>query len=324
MALAPPLLPLCFTRSVSGLPLAGRRRSDTLGRVPRGSPPTERVVGILRLLASSNEPLTLSAIANTLGLNLSTCQTVLNALTQANLVVRSRQTKAYTLGPTLILLGNAARALTPLLARAGAIVDDLHTNTGYPCTLMMAAREELVVVHRSGMPDQFPVRAMAEGPFPFAAPFGATIVAFAPPAQQEAWLGRPADSGADDPLNHRALLETIRDRGWCAWTYGANTQEMQPQFDRILHYLARNTHSASTVEKVIQLVALSGSHGLLADEFDRAKVLSVTMITVPAHLPTADLEIDVYLYERSMARAPLQRIARAAVAAADAISKLDE
>src|SRR3954470_9644693 len=110
MALAPPLLPFCFTRSVSGLPLAGRRRSDTLGRVPRGSPPTERVVGILRLLASSNEPLTLSAIANTLGLNLSTCQTVLNALTQANLVVRSRQTKAYTLGPTLILLGNAARA----------------------------------------------------------------------------------------------------------------------------------------------------------------------------------------------------------------------
>ncbi len=99
---------------------------------------------------------------------------------------------------------------------------------------------------------------------------------------------------------------------------------MQPQFDRILHHLARNTHSASTVEKVIQLVALSGSHGVLADEFDRAKVLSLTMITVPAHLPTVDLEIDVYLYERSIARAPVQRVARAAVAAAEAISKLDE
>ncbi|HEY2304220.1 MAG TPA: helix-turn-helix domain-containing protein [Acidimicrobiales bacterium] len=289
--------------------------------MPRGSPPTERVVGILRLLASSNEPLTLSAIANTLGLNLSTCQTVLNTLADANLVIRSRQTKAYTLGPSLILLGNAARALTPLLARAGAIVDGLHAETGYGCTLMMAARDELVVVHRAGSPDRFPVRAMAEGPFPFAAPFGATIVAFAPPAQQEAWLGRPA--GADDPLNHRALLETIRDRGWCGWSYGPQTQEMQPQFDRILHHLARNTHSASTVEKVIQLVALSGSHGVLADEFDRAKVLSLTMITVPAHLPTVDLEIDVYLYERSIARAPVQRVARAAVAAAEAISKLD-
>jgi len=99
---------------------------------------------------------------------------------------------------------------------------------------------------------------------------------------------------------------------------------MRPQFDRILHHLARNTHSASTIEKVIQLVALSGGHGLLADEFDRAKVVSVTTITVPAHLPTADLEIAVYLYERSIGRAPVQRIARAAVAAAEAISKLDD
>jgi DNA-binding IclR family transcriptional regulator len=289
--------------------------------VPRGSPPTERVVGILRLLASSDEPLTLSAIANTLRLNLSTCQTVLNALTEANLVVRSRQTKAYTLGPTLILLGNAARALTPLLARAGAIIDDLHAETGYGCTLMMAARDELVVVHRAGMPDKFPVRAMAEGPFPFAAPFGATIIAFASAAEQEAWLGGPLSP--HDPVNHRALLATIRDRGWCAWSYGPNTQEMQPQFDRILHHLARNTHSAATVEKVIQLVALSGSQTILADEFDRAKVLSVTMITAAAHLPTVDLEIDVYLYEQSITRASVQRIARAAVAAAEAISKLD-
>jgi DNA-binding IclR family transcriptional regulator len=291
--------------------------------VPRGSPPTERVVGILRLLAGSQEPLTLSAIANTLGLNLSTCQTVLNALTEADLVIRSRQTKAYTLGPSLILLGNAARALTPLLARAGAIIDDLHADVGYGCTLMMAARDELVVVHRAGTPDKFPVRAMAEGPFPFTAPFGSTIIAFAPLTAQEAWLGGPPESGDQDPLGHRALLETIRARGWCAWSYGPNTEEMQPKFDRILHHLTRDTHSASTVDKVIQLVALSGSHGILAEEFDRAKVLSVTMITVAAHLPTVDLEIDVYLNEQSVGRAHVQRIARTAVEAAEAISKLD-
>jgi hypothetical protein len=266
--------------------------------------------------------MTLSQLARVLDLNLSTCQTILAALEEAGFVVRSPTTKAYTLGPALIVLGDAARALTPLLAQACRIIDELHSTIRYGCTLLMASRDELIVVHRTSELEDFPVPAMAEGPFPFVPPFGATIVAAAPPDVRSAWLGRIGERNAET-ARYSELLDTIRKNGWCAWRYTGATQELFPQFNSVLHGLSHDTHSLSMAQHVLQLLALAESRGYTAEEIDRATTLSVTMITVPAQLPTTALEVHVYLYEKSIAKTRLENVARAAQLAAEAIGALD-
>jgi hypothetical protein len=265
--------------------------------------------------------LTLSQLARVLDLNLSTCQTILTALEASGFVVRSSQTKAYTLGPALMVLGDAARALTPLLARACRVIDELHGEIGYGCTLLMASGDELIVAHRTGQPEEFPVPAMAEGPFPFVPPFGAAIIATASADVESAWLSRVGERDVD-VAHYSALLETIRRTGWCAWSYSGATQALFPQFNTVLHSLSHDTHSRSAAQQVIQLLALAESRGYTAREIERAATLSVTMITVPAQLPTTALELHVYLYETGMAKARLERVAHTAQKAAGAIGAL--
>ena len=287
----------------------------------RTSPPTERVVRILRMLAGADAPMTLTGVAQQLGLNLSTCQTILGTLDAAGLVVRSPSDKSYTLGPALIHLGDAAQALTPLLARARGVVDDLHAEIGYGCTLLMPTHDELIVVHRTGRPEHYPVPAMALGPLPFAVPFGATIIASAPAAQQEAWFERLTGSPAE-LQRYRALLDTVRRNGWCAWSYSGATETMLPQFESLLRGLARDTHSSAVAQQVVQLLSLADSRVFLAEEIEASETLSVTMLTVPTGLPTTALEIDVTVHQRDLPRERLERLARSTQRAAAAIREL--
>src|SRR5262249_56978607 len=115
---------------------------------------------------------------------------------------------------------------------------------GYACTLLAPSRDELIVVHRTGPLESYLVPALALGPLPFAVPFGATIVASAPAAQQEAWLERVAGSPTD-LQRYRALLDTARRNGWCAWSYSGATETLLTQFETVLRGLARaQTYSA--------------------------------------------------------------------------------
>lgn len=291
--------------------------------MPRSSPPTERVVRILRSLAAADAPMTLTGLAHRLGLNVSTCQVILNALCEAGFAVRSDTDKTYTLGPALIYLGDAAQTLTPLLARARSIVDALDAEIGYRCTLLAPTQDELIVVHRTGRLEDYPVPAMALGPLPFAVPFGATIVASAPAAQQEAWLERVVASPAELE-RYRALLDTVRGKGWCAWSYSGTTERLLPQFETLLRGLARDTHSSKVTRQVVQLLTLADSRVYLAEEIERSEALSVTMLTVPTGLPTTSLEIDVYLYERDLSREQLEGLAQTTQEAAAAIRALEK
>jgi DNA-binding IclR family transcriptional regulator len=281
------------------------------------------VVRILRRLAAADAPMTLTSVTRQLGLNLSTCQVILDALDSAGFVVRSTMDKTYALGPALIYLGEAAQALTPLLARARVVVDALHAEIGHPCTLLAPTHDELIVVHRTGGLEEYPVPAMALGPLPFAVPFGATIIASAPPPQQEAWLERVAGSPAELE-RYRALLETVRSSGWCAWSYSGATERLMPNFEGLLRGLARDTHSSAVAQQVVQLLTLADSRVFLADEIARSATLSVTMLTVPTGLPAKPLEIHVHLFRRDLSRERLARVARATQRAAAAIRSFDK
>src|SRR5919108_1219519 len=120
--------------------------TDGRGGVERKSPPTERVVQVLNLLADApRERFTLTQIAARLGLNKPTCLGVLTALTDAAFVTRD-DSKCYGLGPALLRLGSAAETglanpdvIRPLLA-------ELVERLGVGCILHAARQGQVLIL----------------------------------------------------------------------------------------------------------------------------------------------------------------------------------
>jgi DNA-binding IclR family transcriptional regulator len=278
--------------------------------VPRLSPPTERVAAILRLLAESDSPLTLSEIARRLELNVATCQTILESLAANGFVLRAPSTKAFTLGPSLVSIGEAARRAASRYGRAGELVDRLADDIDFGCSLVGLTGHQLTVLHRAGRPDQFPVPGMVEGPFPFVPPFGAGIVACSDDDVRARWMEQGADFSDDAPGRMMAVLDTIRRRGWCVWAYGPSTEASLHHFEAILAALGRDTKSTASLQDFVRLWAYSGTSAYLDDELDRLTDLAVTTIAAPTELPGVPLEIHVHVYRTSISRQEVERLAR--------------
>lgn len=278
--------------------------------MPRLSPPTERVAAILRLLAETDEPLTLSQIARGLALNVATCQTILESLAANGFVLRAPATKAFTLGPALVSIGEAARGAASLYGRAGEHLDRLADEIDFGCSLVGLTGHQLTVLYRAGRTDQFPVPGMVEGPFPFVPPFGAGIVAFSDDRVRDRWLERASHLDEEAPQRMLDLLDTIRRRGWCAWGYGPSTETSLPRFEAILSALGRDTQSTASLQEFVRLWAFSGTTAYLDDELARSTDLGVTTLAAPTQLPSVPLEIHAHIYRTSMSRRSVEYLAR--------------
>lgn len=269
----------------------------------RRSPPTDRVVRILELLASRRqEALTLTEIARDLGLSAATCQSVLHTLCEASYVQRSDVDKRYTLGPGVIRLGNAARSLVPVLALLGAEVDRLADRTGFGCCVVSLAGDRLSVVHRSEPVGGFPVPALTEGPFPFAAPFGAAIAATLGADAVDGWIGRgPLTSGPGRAAAMRAHIEAIRRSGASVWTFATATRVALPQFDGLLRVLSRDPDMPERLREVAQMLEFTGSRGLGIDELDGDQRHDVSLVTSAVEMPgLVGVELQLHVYRDGM------------------------
>ena len=263
------------------------------------------MIQILNVMAHDpHEPLSLSEIARRLQLSTSTCQLILTSLADAGLVVRSSQDKSYTLGPALIHLGDAARSLTPVLRVVEQELERLHDDVGFGCCAAVVRDEMLAVVARVGSADSFPIPAMAEGTWPFAAPIGATSVAWSSAAEIEAWLARsPRCDDAEYRERLPLLLASIRDRGYAVWSFESTQQIADRQFQDVVDALSGNTHSEALLRQLVQHLAYSGTEGYLPSALRGRRKLPVGLVTAPVWRGSQEsaVEISVHVYDGAMA-----------------------
>lgn len=164
----------------------------THSSVDRKSPPTDRVVQILNLLADSpRERLTLTQIADALGLNKPTCLGILTALAHADLVTRDGA-KAYGLGPALLRLGSAAESGLANLDLIRPIVASLHDRLGMSCVLSTVHADQIVILDRLGPAMAGDRRDLVGERMPLAPPLGLVNIAWEHDAVVDAWLSRPS------------------------------------------------------------------------------------------------------------------------------------
>lgn len=154
----------------------------------RQSPPTDRVVRVLNLLAAEpGRRFSLATLAHRLGIPKATCLGIAGALVRAGYLLRDEDTKTYRLGPGLLTLGRAAQDSVVSLELVRPRLQALTERFGWPCTASTVIGEDLVVLERTGLAGS-PEQTVVGQRYPYAPPSGAVFAIWQSDRAIEQWL----------------------------------------------------------------------------------------------------------------------------------------
>jgi DNA-binding IclR family transcriptional regulator len=166
--------------------------------MPRTSPPTERVVATMTLLAERPDAsLSLAELTRRLGVNKSTGHAILASLTAAGWVLRDPSTKTYRLGPAVVALGRQAGASFPALDFARPALVALSREFAATCAALGVGDDAVTVLDQVADPRAAPHAFRVGATFPLRPPLGAAVVAWSSDAVRADWLAHvPTDTRA--------------------------------------------------------------------------------------------------------------------------------
>jgi DNA-binding IclR family transcriptional regulator len=179
------------------------------------SPAVVRATELLRHLAARpTTRFTVSDLARELDLPRATCDTLLLALAESELVRRDAQ-RRYELGPACISLGDAARVANPALRAAADAAENLARELGAFALVCIRDGDEVRVSNTFDFGPPLGLRARVGEAIPLVPPFGASFVAWSDEDEVRRWFERaepPLDAGEERA--YRRALETVRQRGF--------------------------------------------------------------------------------------------------------------
>ena len=294
------------------------------------SPAVLRACDVLEhLVAHPGEAFSVSELAREVGMPRATCDAVLLALAERALVDRRDPDLRYTLGPTCIAVGDAARAAGSLVARVEPLADALARETGTCVALAGHDGAELRVERVFDRGPAFGARAQVGESVPLVVPFGAVFVAWESASEIQAWLDRVGESLTDDERRrYHTALAAVRERG-----YSIAVANVRPDLLEILERLvdqpgtidavrARDaairemTHS-EYLPVAFDATALQRVNQMSAPVFDRAGRVALAIMVLGPSYDLAPAEIDALGRRlRATARAATTRLGGAEPGAA--------
>lgn len=179
------------------------------------SPPTDRVLRILQLLASRpHEAFSLSDIVRHLGLTRATSHAIVSTLARAGYLLRHPLTKTFSLGPALVAVGRAADGAFPEIVHAFGEIEKLAQVRGTVCSISAIVDGEIVILGTSGgtIGDRATPRVGQR--IPFVPPYGSSALVSASEDELEAWLARsPPGTPPEEKARYRQRVESVRSLG---------------------------------------------------------------------------------------------------------------
>ncbi|ORW52837.1 IclR family transcriptional regulator [Mycobacterium parmense] len=230
------------------------------------SPPTQRVVAIMQLLASQpGRAFSLAEISRELGISRATGHAILATLAVHDWVLRDAAAATYCCGPGIASLTGPAGD-----RRFHGVLRELAENAGTQAFLARREGNAIVVVDSAG--ESASGMGVERGlRMPLVAPFGRDYAAFATAGSRRTWLegiGRPSAA-----LSRRigAVLDEIRERGYAvdrlsreyARVYTAlRALGRDGEPDAITARLARAFADLTVIDFVAGELAGQGRHGI--------------------------------------------------------------
>lgn len=201
----------------------------TTARSPRGAQAVTRALRLLRAVAASEEPATLSTLAPTLGLSRTTAHRLLAALESEGFVTHAGD-QTYHPGPEFAAFALHASPIHQLRTLARPLLEDLAETSGETATLELLTGNEVLIV------DEVPSRRLVAARTEIGTRWplhvtstGKALLAALPAAELAAYLARPLPAftphSITDPAALRRGLATVRRRG-----YAIAREEIEPGY----------------------------------------------------------------------------------------------
>ena len=245
----------------------------------RASPPTERVVRVLNLIASHpRERFTLTEISRQVGISMATCLGIVAELTRSGYLTREPETKTYGLGPSVLALGQAARNAFASLELVRPELQRLTDQFGLSCTASAVIDNDIVVLERTGLPGQMDRAVQVGQRYPYAPPSGIVFAAWQSDSAIDHWLATHPPVSMDRE-HLQALVRSSRRLGY-----------MVEKFSEVsinsLTLLAGMTALGSTpavLQAFNEIVAIFPDRYMLDEELDTSASFPITMICAPTY-----------------------------------------
>jgi DNA-binding IclR family transcriptional regulator len=192
-----------------------------------------RALRLLRAVAASAEPATLSGLAQTLALSRTTAHRLLAALEREGFVTHAPGDQTYRPGPELAAFALHASPIHQLRTLARPLLEDLAEASGETATLELLTGHEVLIV------DEVPSRRLVAARTEIGTRWplhvtstGKALLAAMPEEEREAYLARPlvtfTPQSVTDPAALRRELATIRRRG-----YATAREEIEPGYSAV-------------------------------------------------------------------------------------------
>lgn len=241
------------------------------------SPPTQRVVSVLELLADAEEPQTSAQIADHLDLSRSTVGNVLSALRAREWVSR-RGDLTYELGPAFLRTAERERSKLGGDPSLRTVLQGLAQDVDCGVALIVVDGAEIrftdVVENRGRVPAGISVGTR----LPLVPPAAATVIAHSDDAMRQAWLAAadPADRG-----KYERLLVDIHDLGAAVWGVESRSVATLDVLADVVEHLAHDPVRRALRERVLALLGEISGAAYRPSELDTEAALPISYVSAP-------------------------------------------
>jgi DNA-binding IclR family transcriptional regulator len=242
-----------------------------------GSPPTDRVVAVVGLLAAQSQPSSVASIASRLELNRATVTSILLALEQAGWAVR-RADRSYTLGPGLIGIADTVRRLWPLSTESAHVIEQLAERAGCGAGLALVGVSDLSFLTLVRGRGRIPAGVGVGVRMPLIAPVGATAIAHRDAQARQAWLGSAHGVGRD-VLDD--VLAQVRQNGVVVFGLGGPGLEALDVLAEVVELLAEHPRRVALRQRVFDLLTGVNGNPYTAEQLATPQPLSVSYLAAP-------------------------------------------
>lgn len=242
-----------------------------------GSPPTDRVVAIVGLLAAQAQPSSVAQIASRLELNRATVTSILLALEHAGWAAR-RADRKYTLGPGLIGVADTVRRLWPLSTEGAHRIEQMAARAGCGAGLALVGATDLSFLTLVRGHGRIPAGVGVGVRLPLIAPVGATAIAHRDAQARQAWL-ESAQTVGRDVLDD--VLAQVRQNGVVVFGLGGPGLEALDVLAEVVELLAEHPRRVALRQRVFELLTGVNGNPYTAKQLASPKALSVSYLAAP-------------------------------------------
>ncbi|RVW01942.1 helix-turn-helix domain-containing protein [Rhodococcus xishaensis] len=241
------------------------------------SPPTDRVVSVIEMLARSETSCSIAHVADSLELSRSTVASILAAL-DARRWVRREPDLTYRLGPALVGMGDAAREALGIPTGLDEALAALAEEVDCGAALGTVGATDLTFLAVDAGRGRLPAGITAGTALPLRAPAGAAVIAFADQSRQRAWL---ESAPPEERAGLSAALGCIRSKGVGVWGIGAADPGMLDVLAEVVEHLAEDPTRHNLRARVLALLGGISGRPYAAADLGKDASLPVSYLVAP-------------------------------------------